>query len=262
MGGEGPCVKFDPKGAAAWSKLTGIRVLSDPEREEAAYGRARSFFLQSATEWTATRASDSSWTISDIDNGIPTVNTNMNWFQVMFQFTTGRGGRFALPESFSAFLDPAKIEMWRSIVESPALFNAKRINRENSTLFIDSPRPLSDIFYLLQILAPGIFVISRIDEIDELGEEETVRVLPPPSWVEEHHTLLEEVLGGTEKFEVILHGAESYGTAFCSEWISRFRDYDDDDSGHDTWEDCFGVTHQIDYTACSLECGYCGRCDY
>jgi hypothetical protein len=35
--------------------------------------------------------------------------------------------------------------------------------------------------------------------------------------------------------------------------------YERDDYGYGSYDD---GTKDLDYTACSLECGYCGRCDY
>ena len=55
--------------------------------------------------------------------------------------------------------------------ENRRLFNARR-HGSNTTLFIDSPGPVADIFYLLQILAPGMFLIIRVDDYDDRGDVE------------------------------------------------------------------------------------------
>jgi len=250
MGGEGPAVTFDPSGISTWSARTGLNVFSDAERE-AAYGRARSFFLEqmeelvTTTEWKATD-------IMDID-GVP----------LLFHLTrTSRqrsSGGLALPLSSSSFLDRSQMEMWRKVVENGAIFDAKRLNRNSSTLFIDSLRPLANIFYLLQVLAPGMFLIWRIDEIDDFGEQETSRALPDQVWIEDHRALLEEVLGSVDKVQTLLEAAKNHKIAFHEEYTRLYDEYGPDEP---TYTDYDGNVHAMDYTACSLECGYCGRCDY
>lgn len=125
-------------------------------------------------------------------------------------------------------------------------FNAKRMD---GNLFLDSPTPLSDIFYLLQTLLPGMLLIYRIDDLDDAGEHEWTRALPPADWVELHKELLQMIFGDSERYGCLLAAAADRSLALKSEIINYER-YDDYDSGYK------------DFTACDAECGYCGNCDY
>lgn len=143
---------------------------------------------------------------------------------------------------------------------SNRLFDAKRHRRENSTLFIDTLKPISDIFYLLQTIAPGMLLIIREDEYDDMGEHETARALPSGTWVEEHQSILENILG-RDRYNLLVGAAADGNKSFRGRWISRYDSYDDDsDDGYYT--NAWGVREPMDFTACDSECGYCGRCEY
>lgn len=149
-------------------------------------------------------------------------------------------------------------------------------------LFMESSAPLCNIFYLLQVLAPGMLVIHR-EEAEDIGRREISRVLPRKSWIEEHYDLIEEVMGNNQAMQALLGAAEDQNIAYDQPQDSKsdirssdkrssdkrsdtdsdqedFYDYydDEDDSGYyvDSWE-------AYDFTACSSEeCGWCGRCYY
>lgn len=132
------------------------------------------------------------------------------------------------------------------------IFFAKR-DRTSGNLFIDSPIPLSNIFYLLQTLLPGMLLIYRIDDIDDFGEQERTRVLPPAAWVEEHKGLLQKIFGDhMERYDRLLVAVSDRGLAEEVKMISSYINYEDD----------FGQREMEDFTACDKECGYCGTCDY
>jgi hypothetical protein len=161
-----------------------------------------------------------------------------------------------LPASFSSLLEPSEADKWSKMFY---LFDAKR-DRTNGNLTIDSPTPLSDIFYLLQTLLPGMLLIYRIDDIDECGEQERTRALPPATWVELHKELLQTIFGGTERYGHLLAAVADRGLAEEVKMISSYESYDDDDSGFYT--NFYGQREMKDFTACDKECGYCGTCDY
>ena len=169
-----------------------------------------------------------------------------------------------LPSSFSSFLNDAENDMWTKMFDDNYwVFHARRHNRNNSTLFIDSLAPISDIFYVLQTLAPGRFLIVRIDDYSEYGEDQTTRALPSEEWVKDHERVLEHVLGSKQRYQQLVAAvAPASSTSFQSERIRSSYDYDpyDDDSTYYT--DMWGQRQPLDYLACSSECGYCGRCDY
>jgi len=146
------------------------------------------------------------------------------------------------------------------------------------TLHIDGPTPLSDIFYLLQALCPGMVLIVCINEIDEDGEvEKTTRALPSKEWVKDHDTMLQHVLGSEQRYESLLAAATDRSKSFKDD--TRYENdrsdddypyddypdnhYSDDDNSDDLhYTNRWGVREPLDYTACGLACGYCGQCDY
>lgn len=141
---------------------------------------------------------------------------------------------------------------WRRI------FNAQRPTKYSHDFFIDSAPPLSDIFYLLQTFLPGMLLIYRIDDIDDMGEMESVRALPRPVWIEEHKDLLQTILG-ERRYASLLEAAASKGQE--TTMISNYSSYDDNNDA-DYYTNCYGQREAKDFTACDSECGYCGTCDY
>jgi hypothetical protein len=124
--------------------------------------------------------------------------------------------------------------------------------------FIDEDKAITDIFYLLQCIIPGMLVIYRIDDIDDHGELETKQGIPPTAWIEEHHDVLKHILGGDGVYEKLRVASADPKKAQPSEWISQY-DYDND---NDYYVTSWGSREMKDFTACSSECGYCGSCDY
>lgn len=137
------------------------------------------------------------------------------------------------------------------------LFKPERRDRNNSTLFMNSPTPISDIFYLLQILAPGMLLIVREEEYDT-SEKEIARALPSVEWLKEHQPTLEHVLGNNQKFELLISAAADFAKSFRSITDYYPNDHDWDDHYTTAW----GTREVLDFAACDSECGYCGRCDY
>jgi hypothetical protein len=150
--------------------------------------------------------------------------------------------------------------MWKKMFENNDSFNARRREGSNSTLFIDSLAPISDILYVLQTLAPGMLLIVRVDEYDDSGEAQTTRALPSEEWVKDHEVVLEHVLGSKQRYQELLAAVTAGSKSFQTEWISSYHDPYDDDSTYYT--NMWGQREPLDYTACGSECGYCGRCDY
>ncbi|KAH7884195.1 hypothetical protein F5I97DRAFT_2066285, partial [Phlebopus sp. FC_14] len=108
-----------------------------------------------------------------------------------------------LPREANSFFDPFLARQWKAMFENWLLFPSARPARWSADLYIDTVSPLCDIFYLLQSLIPGMLVIIRLDEIDDLGEEEYTRVLPRPPWPEEHIAELEFILGQARASDVV-----------------------------------------------------------
>jgi len=141
-------------------------------------------------------------------------------------------------------------------------FEARRHNRDSSTLFIDSLTPISDIFYVLQTLAPGMLLIIRIDDIDDHGESQTTRVLPSEEWVKDHEEMLEHVLGSKQRFHELLAAVTTRSKSFKEEWITLYDCHDSYDDDSTYYTNMWGQREPLDHTACGSDCGYCGRCDY
>lgn len=155
-------------------------------------------------------------------------------------------------------------------------FNAARRHGSNTTLFIDSPGPVADIFYLLQILAPGMLLIVRVDERNDGDENETTRVLPSEEWLKEHQSVLGDVLDNNQTFELLSSAAADFAKSFRQEtiyvpepsWKEDARCCLDDDDDNIWMDDdnyyttAWGSRSAKDYTACDSDCGFCGRCEY
>jgi hypothetical protein len=245
----------------SWANRTGIELL-DKEELEAGYARAKDFLLQLAM----TLVNDHGWCVDEPDEPDSNVSyyffciiRRLTAFQAMIVITsdrkypnrTGRR-RLLLPSSFTSFLDVSMTRTWNVMFAD--IFNAKR---GSDGLFIDSVPPISDIFYLLQTFLPGMLLIYRIDDIDDLEERETICALPRPVWIEEHQDLLQRLFGG-KRYDNLLEAARSkaYEINIISSYDSG--SYDDDDY----YTNIYGQRVELDYQACGLECGYCGTCEY
>ena len=175
------------------------------------------------------------------------------------------GLRYTLPITFLSFLDERHLEMWTTLFENG--FDARRRFQSFDDLFISGPHPLSNIFYLLQSIAPGMLLVVRAKHIDQVGQTEYVRALPSESWVNDHGDVLMSVLGGIEEYHSLLRATTDDGK-LCSEtcdsrWVdSSSLGLDDgfisDDDARYEWDSDWNP----DYTACGSDCGYCGHCEY
>lgn len=107
------------------------------------------------------------------------------------------------------------------------------------------------------------------------------RVLPPKSWIEENYHSVEEIMGDMS-MSALLGAAEDQNIAYYNKLEEDVRydeqspgtddeeDFDDYDNYYDQnhgsdnehYVDMWGIRQPFDLTACSSECGYCGRCDY
>ncbi|KAF8574873.1 hypothetical protein K439DRAFT_803779 [Ramaria rubella] len=162
-----------------------------------------------------------------------------------------------LPRKISSFILPSSAphagadpqpKGWERMFTYGCSVDAKRDNRDNRTLHIASPAPFADIFYLLQLLLPGMLVIYRVDEIDDSGEYKTVKILPPIAWIEKNEDALKSIFVAGDRWQELRAAAEK--GANHEECICSYNNhYDSDESVKD-------------FTACDKECGYCGRCDY
>jgi len=107
-----------------------------------------------------------------------------------------------------------------------------------------------------------MLLIYRIDDIDKVGEEETIRALPRPIWIEQHKDLLQMIFGD-ERYDCLLGAAGDHSKGYNVEMISSYWSYGNDDRDDaNYYTDIYGLRVQRDYQACSSECGYCGTCEY
>jgi len=187
-----PTCRFDPQQK---SNQTGLRFFSDSERDEA-YLRARPFLLEQKRilledGWIYGYRHGSDEVFLDI-NKPKTASTRSP------QPRKQKLNNLILPTTFNHFLDMSKADLWREIFENPAIFKADRQSRNPEThdLFINSSRPLSNIFYLLQVLAPGMLVI--FDQYQTHNANVKVsRMLPRANWIQRNDSVLSEVMGNT-----------------------------------------------------------------
>lgn len=167
-----------------------------------------------------------------------------------------KGDRVILPVLSKSFLRPGNDTWKKTFCNANRTFNASGAKIGSGDLFIDSPTPLANIFYLLQMLQPGMLLINCID-IDDANETETTRSLPRISWVRKHKATLIEVLG-TERHERMLRAIQQ-GKGESYKVTER---YESPQSEYDPrFEGPFG-SFPMDWTMCHSDCDWCGRCAY
>jgi hypothetical protein len=179
----------------------------------------------------------------------------LSYTRVLSTFYGDRESRveLRLPRTASAWFEPALDPQWKKMFERSDLFNTRRRRGSGSAsdryadtyLYVDVEAPLRDIFNFLQCLIPDMLVIIRIDDIDDVGEQESTQRLPSSKWVEDYAAELCPIFG-EERFENVAQASRKWG---C---LSQTESYD---WGNDEVDD-------RDFTACDKECGYCGRCEY
>jgi len=253
MGGEGPAIRFsqDATATAFWANRTGLKSLSEEELE-AGYNRAKDFLLQLGK----VLIDDHGWREEQDPTAVLLLTSDKEYTYKTVE------RRLLLPSSFTSFLDTSKMETWNNMFEFGRIFDAKRSTRSSVDFFIDSMPPLSDIFYLLQTFLPGMLLIYRIDDIDDIGEEETVRALPRAAWVEQHKDLLQMIFGD-KRYDCLLAAAGDHSKGYNVKMISSYWSYSDDDRDDDDYyTNSYGLRAQRDYQACDSDCGYCGTCEY
>jgi len=200
-----PACRFDPQQK---SNQTGLRFFSDSQRDEA-YLRARPFLLEQKRilleedGWICGDRNDSDEVFLDINKSRKKKLNNL-----------------ILPTTFNHFLDMSKANLWRKIFENSAIFKAERQSTKAEThdLYIGSSRPLSNIFYLLQVLAPGMLVISDQYQTDN-GNVTVSRMLPRANWIQRNDGMLSEVMGNTDA----LTAAKDQSIAFHCEMTTQPR---------------------------------------
>ena len=77
-----------------------------------------------------------------------------------------------------------------------------------------------------------MLLIVRVDEYDEIGEQETARALPSVEWLRAHQSALEDVLGNKRRFELLMNAAADSAKGFRTEWITG---YDPDWDAHNNY---------------------------
>lgn len=265
MGGEGPYVKFNEN-----YRLGGLASRPyplDDKELDAAYTRAHDFLLKRVRQlvelgWEQHETDGMQYCTdrpvrSSTDDPPDSSLASLSYTRIL---TSSWGPdqqsrvELRLPRTASAWFDPFLVPQWIDMLTRSSLFNARR-RRWNSSasdryantyLYVDVEPPLRDVFNFLQCLIPDTLVIIRVDDIDDIGEEETTQRLPSSKWVEDYAGELCPILG-EERFKDVARA--SHTCACLSRMVSSYLDdeYEADDR---------------DFTACDKECGYCGRCEY
>lgn len=136
-------------------------------------------------------------------------------------------------------------------------------------LIVAGPKPLCNIFYMLQCIAPGILLLGCSDE-NEGGRH--FRALPIESWVSSHEDTLTTVLGSAEVYQDLLKASREYARSFydvkCAElddspydWVDRSEWYVYEDN--ESWRDDRSSDRSAeDFAACGPDCDWCGHCYY
>ena len=224
-------ISIDPSAIkrSGWSSR--IPILSDHERE-AAYARAR-MVLKAEMEalvvnhgWLLHISQGEFFESSD---GLGSrilfwpCSLDQDWFHVSSPSSQpeprGRTTDLRLPITFSSFLGDG-YNLNRALSDFRPV--VKRLSSDKIELSIsEDPAPLANIFYILQIIAPGMLGITYTYEYTGSGELEWSRVLPQPSWIQEHRDMLVKILGNLRKYEIALNASKE-PTTRCKSIMSRF----------------------------------------
>jgi hypothetical protein len=154
--------------------------------------------------------------------------------------------------------DPVNRHHWRANIARPAAdIDLDTSSREQEEL---------------QVMIPKSRVDSQAQIQENTGDESKVASVKPATELDDS---IAGVLAGMPKMrlEEATEGVSSIGPpgrmpAMASGDKAEGEVVDDDDSDEDYERDDYGYgsyddeAKDLDYTACSLECGYCGRCDY
>ena len=165
--------RLDEEALETWRKHSCLTKMSKAERE-VIYAAAKPFFEEAARNLVKLH----SWhQIEDASNVI-----------LCLQSPTSEAV-FTLPDTFSSLLEHARPceRMFESVFQI-------RQDPDNGQLNVAAP--LTDIFHLLQLLAPGCLSLVRAEyashEVDDDGEVAWVtwrtfaRALPPAAWMDLH----------------------------------------------------------------------------
>jgi len=105
------------------------------------------------------------------------------------------------------------------IFENPGLFNPTRTGKNhNADLYLGPSPPISNIFYVLQILAPGMLVIYYEYQLHD-ADIKVSRLLPRTSWIKKHTKYM---MGNTDA--LITAAARDRKIAFLEERTERPQD--------------------------------------
>ncbi len=84
---------------------------------------------------------------------------------------------------------------------------------------------MADIFYLLQVLIPGLIQIKRIDWIEDVGDQHITRALPRESWIQNNAEDLEHILGNRARVQRIMKSAGESTSVEVTWDRSEYQDY-------------------------------------
>ena len=176
-------ILFDPQ-------PKGVRLFSDAERDNT-YLEARPFFFNQVMilleeGWKNHCNSEVHLSVTKRSSTHSFIITHNQFLFDISKGETkkGRLRRIILPYTFADFLDISKANIWREMFENPVIFNPiKKGKKRNFDLYIRSSAPLSNIFYFLQVLAPGMLVIYHEYKLHD-ADIKVSKLLPQASWVE------------------------------------------------------------------------------
>jgi len=247
MGGAGPYIDIAELDSqlSELSRHAGLPDLS-LEDSEAIWRRATQFFIE---KHVVSVLKEDGWEeeVTGASNHATGLSiTAQTQRLTLINITSDKAQSLVFPASIHDLMDQNNRSFWVS--QFRAQLDAKRHNRNSDTMYVTAFAPcIVDYVYLLQIIVPGFITLVREDEIDEVGDFTTTRILPDLHWVEQQEDMLTKVLDSKERFQEVLSAARDHKRAFASSAsYVRYGRSDDD----------------RDFTACDKECGYCGHCDY
>ncbi|KAL0072509.1 hypothetical protein AAF712_000272 [Marasmius tenuissimus] len=141
--------------------------------------------------------------------------------------------RLQLPVFIADMLDTWEAEEWKKMFYDTNIFNPYRQDQTNGRsifAFKDCPSALSDLFYFIQVLVPGLLAIVDANR-ENVAPDDYQHVLPNDQWIERQKGSLQHIFGAARYSDLLLEAAkatqsgpdEPLDPRCCGQWDSQPR---------------------------------------
>ncbi len=154
--------------------------------------------------------------------------------------------------------DPVNRHHWRANIARPAAYiDLDASSREQEELQVMTPKSKVDSQAQIQENTGDESNAASVKPATEFDDSIAGVLAGMPKMGLEEATEGVSSTGPARRMPAIVSGDKDEGEVVDGD--DNDEDYERDDYGYVSYDD---EAKDLDYTACSLECGYCGRCDY